>query len=217
MKERTKKEIRAWLVLLTMQIAWIAPCVYNTTTRVQAEQDEMMEVTEDILRFDMEKVEVELEEKETVMVQQPSADGIRYYDVPLSEELQLHLFQECDGRSIAPAIILAMIDQESDYDSNKIGDNGESFGLMQIQPRWHYETMEELGCDNLLDPYQNISVGVKIIADLIEKDSDVYWVLMAYNGGESYANRRIKNGNISEYALEVVERAAELENQYAAN
>lgn len=216
MKERTKKEIRVWLVLLTMQIAWIAPCALDSMPQEPIE-DEWIEEYEDVLRFEMEKVEVELEEKETVMVQQASADGIRYYDVPLSEELQLHLFQECDGRNIAPAIILAMIDRESDYDSNKIGDNGESFGLMQIQPRWHYETMEELGCDNLLDPYQNISVGVKIIADLIEKDSDVYWVLMSYNGGESYANRRIKNGNISEYALEVVERAGELENQYAAN
>lgn len=140
--------------------------------------------------------------------------GIKFYDVPLSEDLQMHLFQECDGYSIAPAIILAMIERESSFEVSAKGDDGEALGLMQIQPKWHQETMDKLGCDDLLDPYQNITVGVAIVAQLKEQNPDLYWVLMAYNMGPRKATNRWREWNFSDYAIEVAERASEIADEY---
>lgn len=136
---------------------------------------------------------------------------VKFYDVPLPEELQLHIFKECDKHNIAPAIVIAMIERESSYRADVLGDNGNSYGLMQIQPRWNQERMDRLGITDLLDPYQNVTVGIDLLAELIDENPDLYWVLMAYNGGQDYADARMESGNISDYATWVVERASELQ------
>lgn len=135
-----------------------------------------------------------------------------YFDVNLPHDLQDHIFSECEKHNISPAIIIAIIERESKCDAQAVGDGGNSQGLMQIQRRWHEERMERLGCDDLLDPFQNVTVGIDYIAELKGTDDDLYWVLMAYNGGFQYANRSMEKGVYSDYALEVTERAAELEN-----
>ena len=177
---------------------------------------EVEEPTEDIIHWKQEEViETEivdatiepLENQTTV----ESLEKVRFYNVPLSEELQLHIFKECEKHNIAPAIILAMIERESNYKADVIGDNGKSFGLMQIQPKWNQERMNRLGCTDLLDPFQNVTVGIDIVAELKEMNSDIYWVLMAYNGWTEYATKRMESGNISEYALGIVEMASEIE------
>lgn len=135
-----------------------------------------------------------------------------YFNVPLSNDLQDFIFRECEQYNIAPAIIISMIEQESGYHSSTISDNGDSLGLMQIQPKWHQKLMDELYCPDLLNPYDNIKVGIRIIADLSKENNDICWVLMAYNGGKAYATKNINNGIVSDYAKEVTERAFRLEN-----
>ena len=97
-------------------------------------------------------------------------DKVVYFDVPLSEELQDHIFALCETYGIAPAIIISMIDQESQYDASVVGDDGESTGLMQIQRKWHEERMARLGATDLLDPFQNVAVGVDYLAEIKEKE-----------------------------------------------
>ena len=138
-------------------------------------------------------------------------EGALYFDVPLDHELQDHIFALCEEKCIDPAIIIAMIDKESKFDIDIIGDKGKSYGLMQIQPRWHKERMEELGVTDLLDPYQNVTVGIDILAELLESGKSLEWALMAYNGGHSYANRLTAEGRLSTYASTVIEIASELE------
>ena len=92
-----------------------------------------------------------------------------YYDVPLSEDLQDHIFNLCDEKGIEYKVAMALIHTESRFDATCVGDSGNSLGLMQIQPRWHYERMERLGCDDLLDPYQNVTVGLDLFSDLLEE------------------------------------------------
>ena len=140
-----------------------------------------------------------------------TAGKAAFYDVPLSEELQKHIFKECEKHNITPSVVIAIIEQESSFDASKIGDNGESIGLMQVQPKWHQKRMDRLGCTDLLNPFQNVTVGIDYLAELIKKDSDLYWVLMAYNGGNAYSTERIESGNYSDYALKVSERLGELE------
>ena len=143
----------------------------------------------------------------------PVAD-VKYFDVPLSEELQDHIFAECEARGIAPAIIISMIEQESQYDASVVGDDGESTGLMQVQTKWHGERMERLGVTDLLDPFENVTVGIDYLEELLSREDDLYWVLMAYNSGPEQAYNNIEAGKISDYALEIVERAAEMERMW---
>ena len=82
---------------------------------------------------------------------------------------------------------------------------------MQIQPRWHGWRMDKLGCTDLMDARQNMMVGIDILMDLYSKCNDTAWVLMAYNGGEAYANSNYNAGNISEYARYIMTRAEEME------
>lgn len=152
---------------------------------------------------------VELQEAPSEVMAEPTET--EYFDVPLSEELQDHIFAECEKHDISPALVIAMIERESSFRASVKGDDGCSMGLMQIQKKWHEERMQKLGCDDLLDPFQNVTVGVDFLAELMNIHEDLYWVLMAYNGGFKYANKRMEEGNISTYAFEIVERAMLLE------
>lgn len=130
-----------------------------------------------------------------------------YFDVPLDKDLQNHIMDICEKRNIDPRVAFAMIKCESGFRAEATGDSGNSLGLMQIQPRWHHARMERLGCDNLLDPYQNVTVGLDLFGDLLKHYGNVEHALMAYNGGGSYANEMIAAGQISTYALRVIECA----------
>lgn len=134
-------------------------------------------------------------------------------DIPLEQDLQIWLIDYCKELHISPYLIMAMCERESQYNADAIGDNGRSFGLMQIQQRWHQDRMDKLGCDNLLDPRQNIMVGIDILLELHSKCEDVAWILMAYNGGEAYANKNYNAGNISEYARYIMTRTEEMESE----
>ena len=169
-------------------------------------QPEVQKLNE--IEIQKEDVQIQVSQKRRV---KESIEPLKFYDVPLSKELQIHIFEECEKYNLNPSLIISMIDSESDFDPNKIGDNGKSYGLMQVQPKWHWGRMNRLGCDNLLDPFQNITVGIDYVAELFGQNDNVYWVLMVYNGGHPYAREMMASGTISDYALEVVERAVELE------
>lgn len=129
-------------------------------------------------------------------------------DIPLDEELQIWVFDYCEDKHISPYLIFAMCERESNYNANAVGDRGNSLGIMQIQPKWHQERMDRLGCTDLLDARQNIIVGIDYLLELTEKNEDIGWVLMAYNGGMAYAYKQDK---LSEYAEYILTRAEELE------
>lgn len=168
-------------------------------TAVDTGLDEMKGV--ETMEFEMEtEKEVEIEEEKP-----------RFFDVPLDEGLQTYIFGLSEDIGIDPAIVIAIIEKESNYDASAVGDHGRSLGLMQIQLRWHTARMAELGCDDLLDARQNVCVGIDILADLLEEGESIEWVLMAYNGGQVYANRLASEGRVSEYASEVLKMAEELE------
>lgn len=125
------------------------------------------------------------------------------YDVPLDYELQLHIISESVEYGIDPAIIIAMAYKESAYRADAIGDNGNSYGLLQIQPKWHSKRMQKLGCTDLLDPYQNVTVAVDYLAEQIDRYGSLAKGLTAYNKGH-YA------GTITKYAKSVMAMAEEL-------
>lgn len=95
---------------------------------------------------------------------------------------------------VDPNIVKAIIKEESNGNPNAVGDGGESIGLMQIQPRWHREKMEELGIVNLYDPQENVILGCAILPDLYDKYGNYEDALSVYNSGnaedgKAYAER----------------------------
>ena len=150
-----------------------------------------------------------VEAVETVDIPETS-DTNTYYDIPLRRELQDHIFKECGKYGIDPTIVLGMIKRESNYKANAVNSDGTTYGLMQVNPKWHSGRMAVLECSDLLDPYQNITVGVNYLGELFANGKSTEWTLMAYNGGVSYANRKVSRGEISSYARGVLSNAKNL-------
>lgn len=126
------------------------------------------------------------------------------FDIPLDVELQKYIIDLCTGNDIDPRIMLALIERESSFQADAIGDGGNSYGLCQIQPRWHSERMERLGVTDLLDPKQNVAVAVDYLRDLLNTyDGDIAKALVSYNQG-SY------KGAITQYAEWIIKRSEEL-------
>ena len=151
-------------------------------------------------------------------------EGFVYYEIPeeykkaggsLPEDVQRFIYRICKRDGVRYALILAMIERESGYKADCIGDDGESAGYMQVQEAWHEERMEEKGVTDLLDPYQNIMVGVDYIKELIEKYGTIQDALAAYNYGEKGALRHLWNNGIFEYEYNetIMERMWEIEGE----
>lgn len=133
--------------------------------------------------------------------------SFRYYDhITLEYELQELLWTACEETGCPYELALAVIFHESAY-RNVTGDNGNSVGYMQIQPRWHQERMGRLGVTDLSDPFSNFRVGCDLLAELIEKYGSVESALTCYNTGSpgtsGYADRVLAYMNETFYAEEI--------------
>lgn len=143
----------------------------------------------------------------------PEVEPVKIYDVPLDPELQRHISELCDTNGVDMSLVLAIIGQESNYRPDAVGDDGNSLGLMQIQPRWHAARMERLGVTDLLDPYQNTAVGIDLLAELIEEGNGTEWAVTAYNAGTAAADYNRTIGTRTEYAESVMKLTEELRNE----
>lgn len=153
-------------------------------------------------------------EKTAQKVEQPKptvqVEEVITYDVPLDEDLKQYIISECESKGVDPAVLFGMIEQESGFNADAIGDGGDSLGLMQIQYKWHGERMERLGCNDLLDPYQNVKLGIDILHELIGYYcGDLEQAVIAYNCGVSGAHNNYFSQGLyeSEYSKNVMANA----------
>lgn len=109
---------------------------------------------------------------------------------------------------ICPELLVAIVETESSGDPK--AQNGGCMGLMQISEKWHKDRMERLGVKDIFNEHGNILVGTDYLAELRDKHGDMAMVLMVYNG-DGRAKEFYETGYISEYALKIMERSAELE------
>lgn len=171
-------------------------------------------IPEEVIEAEEIEEPVEIEEtevfEEVIEVPEITETGRTYFDVPLGDDLQDHIFNVCESYGVDPAIIVAMIYKESTYRADCMGDNGNAYGLMQVQPRWHQARIYRLGVTDLLDPYQNVRVGIDYFAELLGYEQGLNWSLMAYNGGITYANKKVAAGEVSGYVKVVTSMADEL-------
>lgn len=187
-------------VICTIAIILIA--IFELATQPQAKPVEPVEEITEIHT-----------EPETVEELKEPVKEYKLCSVAIDEELQKWIIDYCEDINIDPYLIMAMCERESSCNSNAIGDNGKSYGLMQIQARYHEERINRLDCHNLLNPKENIIVGIDILQELYNTGNTTDWVLMAYNGGRSYANRMAGNDKVSDYAEYIMLRCVELKNE----
>lgn len=87
---------------------------------------------------------------------------------------------------VSESLILAVIKQESDFDSTCTSSVGAS-GLMQIMPG----NYSHLGISDPYDVDQNVNGGTKLLREYLDKyNGDIQMALMAYNGGPGTMQRR---------------------------
>lgn len=172
----------------------------NQVEQIHTEQSRKPEVT-------IAAVLITSEPTEAPELEPPAA---RIYDIPLAEELQEYTFSLCKENNLDYEMVLAMMDQESDY-REKVISKTNDYGIMQINKVNHGWLKEELGIEDFLDAKQNILAGIRILTELTGKYEDQHQVLMAYNCGETGAKRLWKQGETtSEYSRSIMARAEEL-------
>ena len=223
MNNQRRLEIAMWVLCLIAFLVFLVAfskepqdkgneetkCVAEIETTAETTEETTVEGTETTAA---ETTAAEPAETVTETTAETAPEKTTYYDsVPLDADLQGYIILKCEAAGISPATIFAIIERESSYRANIRGDNGRSYGLMQIQLRWHSERMEKLGCTDLLNPYDNVTVGIDYLSDLVKYyGGDMGTALTAYNGGYAYANKLKAKGAISKYAKGVLIAANEI-------
>lgn len=103
-------------------------------------------------------------------------------EIPLSFEEQELLQKACEEFGVPYPLALGLIETETNF-RNIYGDNGASSGYMQIQKKWHYQRMEDLGVTDLNDPEGNFRVGLSLLSELCEEYGSWEMALTVYNMG----------------------------------
>lgn len=103
----------------------------------------------------------------------------------------------CEDRDIPPEIVFAIIERESGCDPSAVNEETGAAGLMQIIPgTWTAQTAAiraKMGRDvylDPLDPFDNVFVGVWLLAYLME-GRDIELALDCYALGEGGAMERL--------------------------
>ena len=106
---------------------------------------------------------------------------------------QEELTRQSRARSIDPALVAAIIRQESSFNPHAVSVAG-ARGLMQVMPSVGQQVARSLGYPLwdpglLFDPDANLELGVAHLASSIRQYDDIPRVLAAYNAGGSRVNR----------------------------
>lgn len=148
-------------------------------------------------------------------------EGFVFYELPeqyadkgyFPEKMQIYTRCLCKQNDVPYALVLAIIEHESGYEFDKVGDGGQSKGYMQIYEKWHTDRMERLNCTDLMNPYQNVRVGIDFLSYLLKKYGTVQDALAAYNYGEKGAREHLWSNGVYVYSYNsaIMQRMKEIE------
>lgn len=187
---RTRNEIRRDRILATACLILLAALVLVVCTIADAITKNVAVNRDSVVVYQEEGRDIPVDYSEPIdeiIEQEPEID---IYPVDLDADLQRYIIETCKEYQINPSIVIAMCFYESSFNADAIGDNGESMGLMGISPRWCWPEMDKLNCPDMRDPYQNVTVGIDILAQKMAKyDGNPEMALMSYNAGDAGAHR----------------------------
>lgn len=147
----------------------------------------------------------------------PEVGEVTYFNVPLSHSLQRYIYEVCADEDVPVALVIAMIDHESKFDPEAVSSTGD-YGLMQINEINHDTLAEKCRTGDMLNPYQNVFCGIKMISSYLETYGDCGKALMAYNMGNYGAKKAWENGITStSYSETIIELMSEYEQKVEDN
>lgn len=153
-------------------------------------------------------------EENTLTVTTPSELVVResiFYDVPLSDDLQLFTQQCCKEYGIEYELVLAIIQVESSFNPDAYNYNSNCYGLMQINRINLPEVMGVLMIKDIFDPCENILSGVYLLKRCFDYADSTEFALMIYNCGLTGARElRLRGITESNYINKVLEAKANL-------
>jgi soluble lytic murein transglycosylase len=115
----------------------------------------------------------------------PSANKRTYHASIPDQELEDAVAQYAEEYRLSPALVMAVIKAESDFNPIVISKAG-AVGLMQLIP----ETAIQHGVRNLYDTRDNIAGGARHLRYLLDRyHGNVRLALAAYNAGERKVDR----------------------------
>lgn len=177
----------------------------------------------DAAAFDIEEEIIPTEDADTkeVMDEEPDENelieatlveqGYFRAEIPLDYSLQDALTTVCCEYNVPLHIALGVIEAESSFTEN--AESGSCYGYMQINSVNESWLNESIGVTDLTDSYQNIRSGVYMLGDLYAKYGDWHKALIAYNYGESGAQKYVFSKGIetTSYSRTVMAYAEEWE------
>ena len=118
---------------------------------------------------------------------------------PTAERVSPYIIQSADRHDVSPALIAALIRQESTYRSNAISPAG-AVGLTQVIPRYWQQKCP----GNLKDENTNIACGTYVLSHYKQLAGSEKKALAYYNVGPSgYENNRKMRKQGKNYAKQV--------------
>ena len=188
--KKTRNEIRRDRIFATSCLILLAAFTLIVCTIAEAITKNIAVNRDSIVVYQEEGRDIPVDYSESIdEIIEPEPE-IDIYPVNLDADLQRYIIETCEEYMINPSIIIAMCFYESSFNADAIGDNGECMGLMGINPRWCWPEMEKLNCPDMRDPYQNVTVGIDILAQKMAKyDGNPEMALMSYNAGDAGAHR----------------------------
>ena len=235
-RQQKRKHDERWRVfliaiVLILAIHMIATMVRGKERKEQFDKMQQEELAELTVEWETVQQETEKEEEPDryavfdTMSEDWSADdveGFQFYEIPeeyqrtggyMPEKMQIYTYIVCKNYGVRYELVIALIERESGYVFDKVGDDGHSMGYMQVYEDYHKDRMERLNCTDLMNPYQNILVGVDYLAELIDKYGTQQDALTAYNYGQAGAYRHMwsKGIYVYDYNSTIMKRAKEIE------
>lgn len=205
-KARKEQEMQQLQEQTTQQVTVIHPTEQESTTAPEETEPDRYAIF-DCMSEDWGSEDVE---------------GFVFYELPeeyertggyLPEKMQIYTRCLCKQYDVPYALVLAMIEYESGYVFDAVGDDGNSIGYMQVYEKWHIDRMERLGVNDLKNPYHNVYVGIDFLSYLLKKYGTVQDALAAYNYGEKGAREHLWNKGIYVYSYnrKIMQRMKEIE------
>jgi len=142
-----------------------------------------------------------------IKIQQEEKEEMKYFNIPLSHDIQDIIFEYCSRYDVGIPLVLAVIEQETGGTFNtrlvyKNKNGTKDFGLLQLNSsnhKWFSEMIEESNFDPL-NVRHNLHAGIKLLSILKNQFKNKYsgdelkiWMCNTYNMGISgfkkYVNR----------------------------
>ncbi len=145
------------------------------------EEPEKIKETE-IVNIQWEPVSTDVIPLQAETTEEKEPEFIAYDDVPLPEDIQIFMQEQRKELDISYEFALALMETESSFMEDAVGDGGRSVGRMQInQCNWQ-RMQDEYGLD-VHDAEDNVAAGLVILRELFDNNSDPYYVILCYKAG----------------------------------